>query len=506
LPARRLLKGFRDLGVSEDPHDRLACEPSFNRYTAFWILGETLDAAYAALEGMLLASRERALQAIENMRRQVLSSLGRHFDPQQSRFTTDSSDRTRGLFAAHTAIGVMRSLEGLPSNRPLTWTGFRKYLDRTGYGAPVHAREGLENLLAGCREGDAVVENPQRPLIPTITALYTASSILWFLGEGTNDDRDGGLSRFIDRRRLERFLRGCLKRQRVDDWWIAGFVMHPDHEELCVNTTYFGLKLMERLGVALEPGCDREIEAFLTLSERDGGFSSTRREPRSLNATLWGLKGLQLVAPPRWAAFVRGRRSSITRFLTLCRNRDNGGAPFAPDLTRYGENCLATRYWLQIHELLGLDLSVADRERAFEFFRWQGNESTGGFRAYPEDLVDLRGFGADDLERFLAEKDDKLLRYHHRKLHDLEQAPSYAPDTRMIALYDRLAALEREEMCRELDPVKIRAELDAVWKELRARQEAEAARFEARFDEEVLAPLRAGRAELAALRERSLDR
>lgn len=505
LPAQWILDGFRDLGVPDEPSEKLACEPSFNRYTAYWVLGNTLDAGYAALEGMLWAWGKKACSRIEELKPKVLLYLAKCFDDQDGRFATDSSDRTRGLFATHTAIGVMRSLEGGHSSQRLTWKRFVGYLEEMGFAVSLRGIEELKGLLAASRRGDAVIENPDKPLIPTLTALYTASSILWCLGD--DEDLGGGLTNFIEPRRLERFLFGCLKRQRLDDGWVSGFAIHPDHSELCVNTTFFGLKLMERLGVSLEPGCDLEIEAFLTLSCKDGGFSSTRPEPRSLNATYWGLRALRMVAPSdRWTEFVTRRRGMIKKFVRSCWNRPSGGARFATDLSRYAENCLATRYWLQIHKLADLELADQERDTVFEFFRAQFDDRTGGFRAYPQNRVDLSGFGPEDLERFLEDKDDKLLHQHTSRLYDPARPPSYFPDTRLIDLYERLADLEHEKSNDLRDPAVIDRDTERIWQELRACQEAEAARFEACFDAEILRPLRSGRAELAALRERIADR
>jgi hypothetical protein len=505
LPARKILDGFRDLGVRDDPTEKLACEPSFNRYTAFWVLGETLDAGYAALEGMLLACPREARAVINGIRPAVLSYLAGRFDPMCGRFATDSSGRTRGLFATHAAIGVMRSLEGLESNQRLGREGFGQYLRAIGAEVACEGPEGIEALLAGCRAGDGVVENPEKPLIPTLTALYTASSILWYLGEDQSEKL--GLTRFLEQHRLERFLFGCLKRHVVDGQWVSGFTIHPDHSELCVNTTFFGLRLMDRLGVSREARCDKEIERFLTLSHKDGGFSSTRWEPRSLNATYWGLRALKIVAPPtRWTDFLSRHRRSIGSFVASCRNPHNAGAPFAPDLARYGENCLATRYWLQIMRLLGVDLDDGERKRIFEFFRQRFDPATGGFRAYPGERVALDGFAAPELEQFLDGKDERLLAHHRQNTEGLKRPPFFSPDTHTIELYDRLVELEAAKGRSEGDTGAIEEQVEQTWRELRARQEVQAARYESVFDEEVLAPLRRGLLEIEEIEARLANR
>lgn len=497
VPWRRLLAAFRDLGVppDEDPGEQLACEPSLNRYTAFWVFGETLDATYAALEGMRLADEERAEPLLTRLEPRLYEFLHRHYDSEGSRFVTDCSDRTGGLFAAHTGLGVLRSLARVDGNENLGEERAQAGLARIDVES-----ESIHDLLAACRAGDGVVENPAHPLIPTVTALYTASSILWNL-EGNGSDR---LPRFIEPRRLERFLLGCLRRQRVDERRIAGFVIHPDHQELCVNTTYFGLQLMKRLEIPLDLERQREIESFLTLSYCEGGFRSTRREPRSLNATFWGLRGLALVMPPdRWLRFRESKRGRIAQFLLECRRQRGGGAPFARDPKRFVENCLATRYWLQIPKLLEFPLSSEQSGEVFRFYEDRLNEETGGFESYPPTAVDRRDLTPAALEAALERKDATLLRHHDAKLDDPSRPPAYAPDTKMIELYERLEELERSlGDAGPRDRQDVERRIEETWRQLRLRQEEEADRFEAHFEAEVLAPLRAGRADLTEIRER----
>jgi hypothetical protein len=499
LSAREILKGFRDLGTDEHRETRLACDPSFNRYTAFWVLGETLDAAYAALEGMSLVSPERARSLTDEARPAILRFLAQHYDPDAGRFSTDSSPRTRGIFAFHTAIGTLRSLHQIRADRRLPHKAFEESAHAIGTTSEA-VRQGLDELIAVSREGDGVVENPARPLIPSLTALYTASSALWYLQ--CHERSKGGrtnIYRFIDSWRLERFVDGCIKRQRIGDRVIAGFSIHPDHQELCVNTTSFGLRLRQRLGMALDADLAREIECFLRLSHRDGGFSSTLWEPRSLNATYLGLRALQMLLPEnRWKGFLKQEGEAIRRFVESCSNPTTGGAPFAPDLDRYRENCLATRYRIQTLRLLDCPLPKGSVTSTFEFFHGLYNRDTGGFHAYPAGQIVRNDFDLQALERYLDDKDEILHRHHQEKLADPSHVPSYSPDSRTLKLYDRLAELEASRADEE--------EIEAVWQALRQVQEAEAARFEAYFDARVLKPLEEGHAELDRLERLFADR
>lgn len=419
LHAKTLLYGFRDLGVDGEGNENLlACDASFNRYSAFWVLGETLDAGYAAMEGMLRLFPKRAKDLFASSKDSILGFLASHFDRETGRFVTDSSRRTGGTFAYHAAVGVMRSLEGFPEKR-LPFQTFDDYIRKIG-GDPRIARRAIADLITAGRQGDGLLENPEAPLIPSVTAMYTAASLLWYLQPEKPEDGPAIL-RFLERPRVENFLDGCIKRQQVEERVIAGFTIHPDHSELCVNTTFFGLRLRKTLEVPLETQLAREIESFLTLSYKDGGFSSTLWEPRSLNATYLGLKALRLVMTDsgrsdRWENFIYRERKAIRGFVSSCTNLATGGSRFTPDFERYRENCLATRYRVQtLKEILRVEPSKEDEEATYRFFVGQFDEASGGFHAYPADQVDTSGFGLEELENFLKAKDRSLMSRHKER-------------------------------------------------------------------------------------------
>ena len=156
--------------------------------------------------------------------------------------------------------------------------------------------------------------------------------------------------------------------------------------------------------------------------------------------------------------------------------------------------------------LLGVDLDDEERKRIFEFFWKRFDPETGGFRAYPVERVALDGFAAPELERFLDEKDGRLLARHQEKTDDLERSPSYFPDTRTIELYDRLVELDVAKGRGDRDLRAIEEQIGETWEELRARQEVEAARYESVFDEEVLGHLRRGLREIEEIEARLANR
>jgi hypothetical protein len=210
-----------------------------------------------------------------------------------------------------------------------------------------------ESALASPIRG-GLVDHPESELPPTLTVLYTASNVLWNLFP------DEGIERFfelVDEHGVRRFLERCLREATYESTDIAGFTVHPASTEICANTTFFGLKLVERLGLwdlLLDSHIHRGILNFyLCFSYKDGGFASTLQEGRSVNATFLSLRALGMLMPGAdFTDFVGAEAHRIRDFVWQCSDADNGGARFAPDADSFVENCLATRYRLQILDLI----------------------------------------------------------------------------------------------------------------------------------------------------------
>lgn len=483
LEPHRVLDGFRDLGVESATAlaPALACDPSFNRYSAYWLLGPTLDSTYPALEGLALAPPLQLDAAVvEQRKRDVSRFLADRFNGQ--RFATDSSPRTRGVFALLAALNVMKSLDGVKADKPLTEKRFRaSMVSSSGDAVAASALAGIEDLLAECRpsDGEGLFDNPAKPLVPSLTALSTASSVLWNLWP---ERPRRGLRRYFPLRSLQRFVSGCIQRLDEDGVRLAGFSIHPDLDQLCVNTTFFGLRLAKRLQVHLDAEVEQGIEAFLCRSYKDGGFSSTLDEPRSLNATSFGLRALEMLESKFWTQLVGEHSRAVAGFVRSCRRPATGGFAFSADFSRYRENCLATRYALGILKMTQQPFP----EGTGEFFVRQFNDESGGFVAYPADAVATDGLDVDGVESYLERKDDKLLRAFGQRA----EVNLAARERRQIeCLYDQLADLEEGPASgtaeRDLEVAKLRQELEIL-------QQRRARRDQAHFDEEILAPLNAG--------------
>lgn len=496
LSLEQVLYPFRDLGGPQSSNQQLACDPIFNRYSAFWLTGATLDATYAALEGMHILRPEQTRSFVRQEHSRLLSFLAERYHSISGRFRTDSSERTEGVFACHSAIHVMRSLCGKLGNQPLGIEAYRQTLssmDLDLQGDPIDA---IRDMIADCRYEGGLTDNPKSRLVPSLTALYTATRVLknLFDGEWLTE-----LWKLIDQRQSERFLLGCLQQQRVTGRQVAGFSIHPDTEELCVNTTHFGLKLFHTLEMPIDSAIRGEIKEFLLAVYCDGGFSSTLYEPRSLNATFFGFSALRrLIDSAAWQDFKAEHLSAIQRFLDSCARATNGGSQFASGERRFVENTLATRYRVQIRRVLGLQSDQQDGEvREFEFFLDQYSESVGGFRAYPEGrVVEVGPGGAEELERRLGQKDDEFLEYFRSRTSSFGWDSA---DRKIADLYWEIAQMEAglETSPRDQDLEKRRAQAVA---KLVAYQSKRADWIETQYEQEIEPSFRRAEEQLAAAR------
>lgn len=430
ISIQKVPESFRDEGVPRSARiGQLACDATFNRYASQWLLQESsLDSAYAAIEALAQLPGTAAGQFLERHEEEFSSLLARHFD--RGVFRADGTRRTRGVFACHAAIGVMKSLANLHSRpfiqggRPGQALTHGRYDDmvcslpgvgRLDLPPHEHVLRLIEESAAASPIRGALLDHPASRLPPTLTVLYTAANVVWNLFPDDAVDRFFGL---VDEHGCRRFLEGCLRQDTRDSVDLAGFTVHPASEELCTNTTFFGLKLLDRLGLrelTLDSGIHRGITAFLvSFAYKDGGFTSTLQEGPSLNATFLSLRALEMLLPEEeFLAFVRAEARRIQDFVDRCSNPVNGGARFAPDDRRFVENCLATRYRLQIVDLLARtngesvpEELIADTHR---FLMACYDPRSGGFLAYAPgrlkvDVDDPRGW----LEAYLDERDEVL--------------------------------------------------------------------------------------------------
>lgn len=421
---------FRDEGVpAPDRAGQLACDATFNRYASHWLLGESsLDSAYAAIEGISQLPGSRGHEFLKRHRPEIHRLLGRHFE--DGVFRADGTKRTRGIFASHAAIGVMKSLDDVPCD-PFARVGRRgaPALTHSRYDAIVKGLPGVGRLARAPHEyllrlikasasaspiRGAVLDHPESPLPPTLTVLYTASHVVWNLFPREAVERFFAL---IDEQGARRFLERCLRETAYDSIEVAGFTVHPASPEICANTTFFGLKLVERLGLwdlVLDSHLHHGMtDYYLRFAYKDGGFASTLQEGPSLNATFLSLRALKmLLTDGEFTSFVQANALRIHAFVERCSNQRNGGARFAPDSTLFVENCLATRYRLQIIDLLTTTCKAeTPGDLLDDTYRFLTScyRETDGFRAYAPgrlkvDVQDPHRW----LETYLEERDERL--------------------------------------------------------------------------------------------------
>jgi len=403
-----LLLPFRDLGTIRRPDElsSLSCDPVFNRYTSFWTLGPTLDAGAAAVEATArLTGRPAEAES------DIVGLLARHHELGPAvRFRTNGHARTSGVYALHNAIALMRVCARRADNEPLGGDRFseivRKFADwRTDPCADV--TEFMRACVQATPDRAAFMDRPGAELPATVTTTYTALSVLW------NLHGDGASARFfelVERPAISVFLRSCLRtEERAPGVRIAAFTIHPDADELCVNTTFFALNLIHRLGLkedVLGEGAKRRILRFLSLASPGGPFRSTLIEPPSLNATRFGLRALKLLDGSEYEGHRSGYGHAIRDFVVSCQAPD-GGFAFGNDAFRFAPNALATRYGIQI--LNDLRCRVSDELRTSLLRFLEGLKVDHSFNAYDSAMIDVVPDGRSLIEQQLAFRDARFL-------------------------------------------------------------------------------------------------
>jgi hypothetical protein len=413
LSVSEILSGYRDLGSSWRPKDAiyLSCDPAFNRYTRLWVKGPTLDATNGALEALRLLG----CSAFDDGK--IYRLLKRQFLPQTGTFATDGTPVSGGIYGLHNALGILKSLHGLPPKKALGLRLYEEALRRIGRPEPRRDIERFRLFLRKCvasgRSRGGLVDHPSMdPYIPTVTTLHTTTSTLWNLWE--NDCKDL-LDEILPLSAIEQFIRKCLREKTIEGQEIAAFAINPQVGELCTNTTFFALetlwhlageKLAEREDLLNEKQRER-ILRFLThvaWVEGSGGFRSTIGEIPSLNATFFALRALRRLSLPAFTEFVGTHLEAILGFVESC--SDDGGHAFTNRHDRYLPTPLATRYALQIRELLhkkGFEVpppaQAPGDDRSIHFLQSEMRiEKTGAYQGYPPSRI--RGaeqFDAQDL-------------------------------------------------------------------------------------------------------------
>lgn len=505
IPAETVLGAYRDLGGPRQEGDaRLSCDPNFNRYAGFWILGETLDATHMAVETLRLT--DTGQRFLDEHADALSSFLVRHYERDTGRFRTDGHARTRGIFATHAGIGVLKALAGCKSGDPITEQEYRRSLqDLTSpAGDPV---DGVIALLKQAQEESPLpgtfVDNPECRLMPTVTNLSTGHALLWNL---FGDDSPSELFKITDKDRTLRFLESCLKTYRVGDLTVTGFTIHPKVEELCVNTTFFALRLLKRLefwDYLITPEIERRLVDFLELlGFRGRGFRSTLKETPSLNATYFGLKALQLLerATNRLSvdAFLDEHARHIEPFVHSCIRETTGGAGFSSDPELYPENCVATRYATRILAFLGSRVTAPEKLEELRTFCRDQYRSSGGFLPYPPQRIqppedeNQQRWLADSLDR----KDRELFRTRDWSVDSTTSGTTSEPlETLHIeidALYEEIGdLLARQEEAP--DDEELRHTLDLHFSRLEDLQAKEARTWRRQFEEGLSYPLGYGK-------------
>lgn len=488
-----IMNSFRDQGGPHPEGDRrLSCDPNFNRYSAYWLLGPTLDATHMALETLSASKAGRSF--IETHHRDILRFIGDSYVHGSGRFRTCPRPRTEGIFATHAAIGALKVTHGLPTGRPIGADEYRRLVVEAAGASAIDPVQGVLDLFREAAEVSplpgTMIDNPNVPLVPTVTSLQTGYSLLWNLFD---DEAPQILFDLLGRDEVLGFLWDCLKTFDVGEMKVTGFTIHPTVDTLCVNTSFFALRMIRRLGLwdeLLDIEAERRVVTFLCqLGFQGRGFRSTLNEKISLNATHFGLEALSLFRSDGTStldSLVDEASESIHSFVKSCVRPDGGAAFGLNDL--YKANCVATRYAQRILVRLPTTRDSEDLWRGFAAFCMrQFDEQRGGFSAYSTELP-LPVEDAELIESKIEEKNDDLLGQRSwreepdplRKLH-------FRTDM-VFKNVDRLLTLRNEH---PEDP-SVEERLAREVARLEELRDREAGLWKQQFDLHTLKPLKEG--------------
>jgi len=354
---------------------KLTLDPLFRRFMSHWNDGPTLDAAYFALEALLISDPEVELP--EHFVEVLRHFLKTCYLASERGFWTSPFGSTASLYGTLCGIGVMKSLGRYGCNeRPGdTVEDCNEYYSR--FTGDDFAKNVTDLLRARVAKSEGTLFDSKQWAIPCVISTSVASSILW----NTGHDSDILLD-FVDRRKLEGFLSRCVyEHQELPIQWVA-FKPHPDHTKPGLSVTYHALKIINRLGLAIN--VDRnKIRDFVRLCWSGEGFSGTIGDSPSLISTYYALACLQdeqLCGPDD--TFIQAIRPKLEKFVVSCQQQYVYSI-----MPKMFPTTAATRYGLQIclqqlerPGLVDASLTSAAIYRKF----WKEGE---GFMAYPVRLV-----------------------------------------------------------------------------------------------------------------------
>ena len=353
---------------------RLTLDPLFRRFVSHWNDGPTLDAAYFALEAILLASPGFTLS--ESAHEVIVDLLEKCYLSAEGGFWPSPFGRSASLYGTMCAVGVMKTLgRHACAERPADDVpGCDSYYSEfvgMGFGKKIRSL-----IAQRCDEAIGACYDSAQWTTPCLISTSAASSLMWNAGYGAD-----ALLEILPKERLSSFLEQSLFTHEAPPTRWQAFRPHPDHERPGLSVTYHALRLASRLNLEL-PIRKESIRNFIQLCWTGEGFSSTVGESPSVISTYYAIACLQdedLCGPDD--GFIGSVAPQLLSFLAQCRT----GQCYAISPTFY-PNAAATRYALQILSRLGrqdlFDAKFVDSELLNVF--WKDGQ---GFTAYPVAVV-----------------------------------------------------------------------------------------------------------------------
>ncbi len=302
---------------------KLRFESEFKRDIAAWPEG-TLSTVYFGCEVLMREYRQDFIQRHKN---EILQFLDSCYDSVTG-FHRRNLDAGRGsAYDSNCAIGIMKSLYGVPCNGSLGLFRADRVLGQRTSQLTSATVGRARNILSGN------VPNRDR----TLVELYACYSILRNLEEieVLTPSQDSLLLQFIQT---------VMVPARTGK--ATAFKIAPDHEEPCVNATYFALRLLRLAHI--DPASvtsPEQISNFIysCWHEDVGGFSSIPTSAPTLVHSKMALDVLKFISNCPSGDHL----AKLVAFVRACRDED--GFAFQPGMLR---NTYAARCALDIIEEL----------------------------------------------------------------------------------------------------------------------------------------------------------
>jgi len=337
-------------------YPRLGFDDNLKRMISSWC-NCTIDAHYFAIEGILTTGGEQGLHSLQG---KTLTFLEGCYDTEKGFYRQGLWDGKSCAHYSHCAIGVLKSLSGIPCGEILGMRQATQYIGQKAERIAQNALAVAERILEGKLNGTGE---------ESLTELYACYQILWNLG------KEDLLLR-SSRSSLIEFVMSLERRSPEG----IGFAIERQDYRQSISGTYFAVRLLNAAGAQenLRMRIAERIRNYLDhcWNNSAGAFSSKPGGLPTIIHTRMVIGLYQFLG----TSLTEDQNRRIISFVKSCKSRNLFA--FHPGLV---PNAYATRCALEI--LLRTQLGrVTEKQLASireELIRSMYDRKNGVFLGYP---------------------------------------------------------------------------------------------------------------------------